>query len=129
MPSPVRMKKTTPRLRQGRPLFVVQIAVPDGGFRCTLDAVNAWHHYNNNAQRRGRPQRLGEREFWTWCFEGLEIAKSFRHRFGGEIVPVTIQRVPERRHDPASQFPTAVKSECNGSEQKSGAKHTSSSQS
>jgi hypothetical protein len=27
----------------------------------------------------------------------LEIAKSFRHRFGGQIVPLTIQRVPSRQ--------------------------------
>jgi len=99
MPSPVRMKKATARVRQGEFLCVVQIAVPDGGFGCTLDAVNAWHHYSNNTQCRGRPQSLGEREFWSWCFEGLEIAKSFRYRFGGEIVPVTIQRLPERRRD------------------------------
>jgi hypothetical protein len=126
MPSPVRMKKTTARVRQGEPQFVVQVAVPDGGFGCTLDAVNAWHRYSNNTQRRGRPQRLGKREFWSWCFEGLEIAKSFRHRFGGQIVPVTIRPLPERRRDLASQIPDVVKSECEGSEQKSGTKQTSS---
>jgi hypothetical protein len=98
MVSPVRMKKAA-RDSQGEFPFVVQIAVPDGGFGCTLDAINAWHCYSKNPQRRGGPQRLGEREFWTWCFEGLEIAKSFRHRFGGEIVPVTIQRRPERQRD------------------------------
>ena len=132
MPSPVRMKKTTARarpvrVRPGEFLFVVQIAAPDGGFGCTLDAINAWHYYSNNTQRRGRPHRLGEREFWSWCFEGLEIAKSFRHRFGGEIVPVTLQRTLERRRDRASQIPAAVQSECDGPERKSGAKQTSSS--
>src|SRR6202790_3940983 len=116
MPSPVRMKKTTARarparVRPGEFLFVVQIAAPDGGFGCTLDAINAWHYYSNNTQRRGRPHRLGEREFWSWCFEGLEIAKSFRHRFGGEIVPLSIKRRPERRRDPASQIPAPAKSE------------------
>jgi len=121
MSSPVRMKRTTARARQGEFLFVVQIAAPDGGFGCTLDAIHAWHCYSNNAQRRGRLQHLGEREFRSWCFEGLEAAKSFRHRFGGEIVPVTMQRLPERCRGPASQISTAVKSECEGPEQKSGA--------
>jgi hypothetical protein len=35
--------------------FVVKIAVPDGGFECTLDAINAWHHYSRNPQYRGQP--------------------------------------------------------------------------
>jgi hypothetical protein len=126
MPSPVRTKKTTPPVRRDEFLFVVQIAAPDGGFGCTLDAINAWHYYSNNTQRRASPQRLGEREFWTWCFEGLETAKSFRHRFGGEIVPVTMQRLPERSRDPASQIPAAAKSESEGSEQKPVTKRTSS---
>jgi hypothetical protein len=112
MVSPVRLKKTTAHIGQRDFPFVVQIVVPDGGFGCTLDAINAWHHYWRNTQRRGPPQRFGEREFWSWGFEGLEIAKSFRHRFGGEIVPVTMQRCAERNHDPASHIPAAAKSEC-----------------
>jgi hypothetical protein len=86
-----RLKTTTARASRSEPPFVVQLVVPDGGFGCTLDAINAWHRYSKNIQRRGPPQQLGERLFWNWCFEGLEIAKSFRHRFGGEIVPMTIR--------------------------------------
>lgn len=97
MPSPVRIKKTATRVRQGQFPFVVRVAVPDGGFGCALYGVNAWHRYSNNTQRRGLPQCLGEQKLWTWCFETLEIAKSFRHRFGGQIVPLTIQRVPSRQ--------------------------------
>jgi hypothetical protein len=43
--------------------FVVQIAVPENGFGPKLDAINAWHRYSKNKQRRGRPQSLGERKF------------------------------------------------------------------
>jgi hypothetical protein len=125
MPSPVRTKKTTAPVRQSDFLFVVQIAAPDGGFGCTLDAINAWHYSSNNTQRRASAQRGGERQFWSWCFEGLEIAKSFRHRFGGEIVPVTMQRLPKRRREPQSQIPAAAKSESEGAEQKPGTKQTS----
>jgi hypothetical protein len=92
---PTRPKITTARNEQRKFPFVVQVVVPDGGFGCTLDAINAWHRYSKNTQRRGPPSQLGEREFWSWCFEGLEIAKSFRHRFGGEIVPVTIRGQPD----------------------------------
>ncbi len=107
-----RSKTTAVGVNRREVPFVVQVVVPDGGFGCTLDAINAWHRYSKNTQHRGPPQRLGDREFWTWCFEGLEIAKSFRHRFGGEIVPVTIRGCAERSGDLACQIPTAPKSEC-----------------
>lgn len=99
------VRKTKAPLGQNEFLFVAQIAAPDGGFGCNLDAGDARH----SAQRRSR--RQGEWEFRSWCFEGLEIAKSFRHRFGGEIVPGSIRRLPERRRNPLSQVPTAVQSE------------------
>jgi hypothetical protein len=88
------LKTTAARASQDRVPFVLQSVVPDGGFGCTLGAINAWHRYSKNIQRRDPSQLLGERVFWNWCFEGLEIAKSFRHRFGGEIVPITIQSRP-----------------------------------
>lgn len=104
----LRLKKVKARSNEAAFPFVVQIAVPDGGFGCTLDAINAWHCYSKNRQRRGQRQRVGEREYWSWCFEGLEIAKQFRQRFGGEILPVTIRPRPERRRDGASAIlPTA----------------------
>jgi len=93
----LRLKKIKARSNEAAFPFVVQIAVPDGGFGCTLDAINAWHCYSKNRQRRGQRQRVGVREYWSWCFEGLEIAKQFRQRFGGEIMPVTIRPRPERR--------------------------------
>lgn len=95
----LRLKKIKARSNEAAFPFVVQIAVPDGGFGCTLDAIYAWHCYSKNRQRRGQRQRVGAQEYWTWCFEGLEIAKEFRHRFGGEILPMTVRARPERRRD------------------------------
>ncbi|MGA7790289.1 MAG: hypothetical protein WCA56_19240 [Xanthobacteraceae bacterium] len=97
----LRMKKVTARVNEREFPFVVQIAVPDGGFECTLDAINAWHCYSKNKQRRGPRHRDGEQEFWRWCFDGLEIAKSFRQRFGGEIMPVTLRQRHELPRTPA----------------------------
>ncbi len=100
---PQNNKTTARRNERGFP-FVIQIAVPDGGFGCTLDAIDAWHCYNRNGQPPGRRQYRGEQEFCSWCFEGLESAKAFRQRFGGEIMPVTIRRRVQRRRD----FPPPV---------------------
>jgi hypothetical protein len=102
MLSSARMKEAAAGGKRGDFLFVVHVAAPDGGFGRGLDAVNEWHRHRFNTQHRSRPQRLAGREFCSWCLEGLEIAKSLRHRFGGQIVPVTVQPVPRRR-DAASQ--------------------------
>jgi hypothetical protein len=79
--------------------FVVQIAVPDGGFGSKLEAINAWHRYSKNKQRRGRPQSLGEKKFWRWCFKDFETADKFRQRFGGEVVSGPVRRVDRRSPD------------------------------
>jgi len=98
-----RMRKVTVRVSERDFPFVVQIAVPDGGFECTLGAINAWNHHNGNPQRRGRHYHAGEQEFWRWCFEGLEIAKAVRNRFGGEILPVAVRLGTNQRPDRVSR--------------------------
>jgi len=80
--------------------FVVQIAVPDGGFGSKLEAINAWHRYSKNKQRRGRPQSLGEKKFWRWCFKSSETAEQFSRRFGGELVPAMAPRRSQQGLDP-----------------------------
>jgi len=55
----------------------------------------------------------------------LDIAKSFRHRFGGQIVPVTVQPVPRRQRDAASQIAAAAESEPERPKQFLGNKQTS----
>jgi hypothetical protein len=79
--------------------FVVQIAVPDDGFGSRLDAINAWHLYSKNKQRRGRPQSLGEKKFWRWCFKDFETAEKFRQRFGGEVLSGPFRGVDRRSLD------------------------------
>lgn len=93
----LRLKKINARVNEREFPFVVQVAVPDAGFECTLDAINAWHCYSKYKQRRGQRQRVGEREYWRWCFEGLEVAKSFRLRFGGQLMPLAVRRVETQR--------------------------------
>ena len=110
MPSSARMKETAAGGKRGDFLFVVHVAAPDGGFGRTLDPVNGWHRHGNNTQHRSRLQRLAGREFCSWCLEGLEIAKSLRHRFGGQIVPIMVRPIPQRR-DAALQTSAAVESE------------------
>jgi hypothetical protein len=79
--------------------FVVQIAVPDDGFGSRLDAINAWHLYSKNKQRRVQPQSIGEKKFWRWCFKDFETAEKFRLRFGGEVLSGPFRRVDRRSLD------------------------------
>ena len=83
---PSRRRKTTVRVGLRRCPFVVQILMPEGGFGLRLDAINAWHLYTKNKQRRARPHQVGQQKFGRWCFESLEAAEKFNERFGGEIV-------------------------------------------
>lgn len=85
---PSRRRKTTVRVGLRRCPFVVQILMPEGGFGPRLDAINAWHLYSKNKQRRARPHQVGQQKFGRWCFESLAIAKKFSERFSGEIVAV-----------------------------------------
>lgn len=98
MPSSAPMKEKVVGGKHDNFLFVVQVAAPDGGFGRSLDGANQLRRHSI-AIRRWQLRRLAGQEFCSWCLEGLEIAKSFRHRFGGQIVPVTVQPIPRRRDD------------------------------
>lgn len=110
MASSARVKERVAGSKRGEFLFVAHVAAPDGGFGRSLDDVNQLSRHGSGIQRRWRPRRLAEREAYGWCLEGLELAKSLRHRFGGQIVPITAQPIPQRR-DAASQNSAAVESE------------------
>jgi hypothetical protein len=96
--------------KRGEFLFIVHAVAPDGGFGHGPDAVNPLHRRGSDIQRRWQPERLAGWEFCSWCQEGLEIAKSLRHRFGGQIVPVTVRPVPRRR-EAVAQIPATAESE------------------
>lgn len=65
--------------------FVVQIAVPEYGFKYVVDAINSWHRYHEVQQRVGQRQCLDGQEFCRWCFEDAKSAELFRQQFGGEL--------------------------------------------
>jgi hypothetical protein len=109
MAGSARVTERTGDGRRGEFLFVVHVAAPDGGFERSLDGADQSRRRGGDS-RRWQSQRLAGREFCGWCPEGLEIAKSFRHRFGGQIVPVTVQSIPRRRDD-VSQNSAAAESE------------------
>lgn len=106
----IRMSKTTVYLKERDFPFVVRVAIPDGGFECTLGAIKAWHHHHGSPERRGQRRLAGEQEFWRWCFDGLEIAKAVRQRFGGQILPVAMRLRTGRRPDGVSPTFAAGKS-------------------
>jgi hypothetical protein len=97
------MSAVTVRVHERDFPFVVQVPVPDGGFECALGAIDAWHHYQGSPQRRGPCDHAAGQEFWSWCFDGLEIAKAIRHRFGGEILPVSLRARTDRGSGLASR--------------------------
>lgn len=99
MASSARMNERVAGGKRGEFLFIVHVVAPDGGFGHSPAAANPLNRRGGDIQRRWQPQRLAGWEFRGWCQEGLEIAKSLRHRFGGQIVPITVQPIPQRRSD------------------------------
>jgi hypothetical protein len=110
MASSARMNERVAGGKRGEFLFIVHVVAPDGGFGHSPAAANPLNRRGGDIQRRWQPQRLAGWEFRGWCQEGLEIAKSLRHRFGGQIVPVTVRPAPRRR-DAVAQTPAAAESE------------------
>ena len=82
----------------------------DSGVGRSLDAVNLLNQHGSDIQRRWQPLRLAGREFCRRGVEGLEIVELLRHRFGGQVVPVTVRAVP-RRLDGAAQISATAESE------------------
>ncbi|MGE0522122.1 MAG: hypothetical protein AB7O60_03680 [Variibacter sp.] len=70
--------------------FIVSHVLPDGGLGKRLFEMYDWHKARGLEYRRGRRQRLHDREYCRLCFPDVETAQAFVDAFGGQIVgPVT----------------------------------------
>ena len=65
---------------------VVEVALPDGGFRDTLHDIKTFHRERGIKSRRGGHQYRYGQEFVRWCFEDPAHADEFVARFGGRRI-------------------------------------------
>jgi hypothetical protein len=66
---------------------IVELPVPDGGFRTQLDSMYDFHRERGIEPRRGHGQRREGQDFVRWCFADGMDAEAFAKMFCGKQVP------------------------------------------
>jgi hypothetical protein len=78
-----RKGERTSRMNERDFPHIVELALPEGGFGRTLDAIHDFHRLRGIESRRGRRQRRDEQEYVRWCFVDPADANAFAAEFGG----------------------------------------------
>jgi hypothetical protein len=66
--------------------YIVELALPEGGFGTILNEMETFHRLRGITSARGRRQRRNEQEYVHWCFASIIDADDFAQQFGGELV-------------------------------------------
>jgi hypothetical protein len=64
---------------------VVEIAVPLGGLRSSVDVMYAFHVQRGIQSRHGGWRRDGQKERVRWCFANADTAAAFASMFDGVV--------------------------------------------
>jgi hypothetical protein len=78
-----RKGERTSRMNERDFPHIVELALPEGGFGRTLDAIHDFHRLRGIESRRGRRQRRDEQEYVRRCFVDPADANAFAAEFGG----------------------------------------------
>jgi hypothetical protein len=89
---PRRKAEITARMNERDYPYIVELALPSGGFRSKSDAMLAFHRERDIQIRRGRGRNDNGRFYVRYCFGDPADADAFRDRFGGEQVTGTSTR-------------------------------------
>ena len=78
--------------------YLVELALPPGGFRSVFQEIDAFHRERHIPVRRGRSRYEVEPFYIRFCFPDAATADAFRNRFGGVTrAPVKPSRGPRLR--------------------------------
>jgi len=78
--------------------YLVELALPPGGFRSVFQEIDAFHRERHIPVRRGRSRYEVEPFYIRFCFPDTATADAFRNRFGGVTrAPVKPSRGPRLR--------------------------------
>jgi hypothetical protein len=76
-----------PRRNEREHAFIIEMAVPEGGFGRRLDAMHDWHRARFLEHRAGRGRHADGINYVRWCFKDPRDAEDFMMAFGGALVP------------------------------------------
>jgi len=78
--------------------YLVELALPPGGFRSVFQEIDAFHRERRIPVRRGRSRYEVKPFYIRFCFPDAATADAFRNRFGGVTrAPVKPSRGPRLR--------------------------------
>src|SRR5262245_61325614 len=66
--------------------YLVELALPPGGFRDVFQEIDAFHRERRIPVRRGRRRYEVNPFYVRFCFPDTATADAFRDRFGGECL-------------------------------------------
>src|SRR6516165_9021471 len=66
--------------------YLIELALPPGGFRSVFQEIDAFHRERRIPVRRGRSRYEVKPFYIRFCFPDAATADAFRDRFGGECL-------------------------------------------
>ena len=66
--------------------YLIELALPPGGFRNVFQEIDAFHRERCIPVRRGWSQQEAEQSYIRFCFADTATADALRNRFGGECL-------------------------------------------
>jgi hypothetical protein len=80
--------------------YLVELAVPPGGFRSAFLEFDAFHRERRIPVRRGRSRHEAEQFYIRFCFPNAATADAFHDRFGGEYLTYAPEKPKPRTSTP-----------------------------
>src|SRR4029453_1969669 len=77
--------------------YLVELALPPGGFGSIFLEIDAFHRERRIPVRRGRSRREVKQVYIRFCFPDTAAANAFRNRFGGERLTYAPENSKPRR--------------------------------
>ena len=90
--------------------YLIELALPPGGFRSVFQEIDAFHRERRIPVRRGRSRYEVKPFYIRFCFPDAATADAFRNRFGGECLTHAPVK-PKPRTSATSSDAPAVKRE------------------
>ena len=76
--------------------YLIELALPPGGFRIVFQEIEAFHRERRIPVRRGRSRHEAEQSRIRFCFPDTATADAFRNRFGGECLTYALGKPKPR---------------------------------
>jgi len=85
MPAPHHKGRSSPKAKEHRFPYHVDMLVPEGGFGAGLNTIHAWLEARGVPAVTGRGRHTDSGDYIRWCFADPDVAVEFANIFDGLI--------------------------------------------